>query len=610
MVGSALTPSFAVESLKFFGKGLTTAAADKVTTANISMGVDSITNVNLTLSDQDWTHLKSGIFKPGVPVDYDDLHMVVDSVDTDDVGGAEGITVGCRSKVVQQLKARRGTKVLKKKSPSEFIIAECKAIKCKYIIQPSARRAQVARDVAEKGQKYDDESLPSSWTTFKRFASELGYVVFEIAQVIFFGKPTWLVDRSKAKPVPVFWNTGDANLWSLSVPKCSRSLDVSEGVSVDVDIPMERAAEFKPGYAMRLTGVPTFDAIYLINSVSYDLAGRSNVVSVTAKTPINPEANPPSSSSSSKSSSWSSSLKNGLSNGSGKKSAAGTKKVTTRYKGVQPIKPQRTTCAYGVRGSWAAGFHTGNDYAARRGQRVYAVYDGNIVSSTWGGDYGNHVILNVPGMGRFAYCHLSRKNVKVGQKVKAGAVLGYAGDTGRAFGVHLHLEFRVSPYRYGKDCRNPKTRLGKTKTRTATVKYPTAKNAPSGTKSVNTFVSNAKRMAGHQYRFGAEVRLSDKNPGAFDCSELVQWAYYQATKKVFPDGTWNQEAYCKKKKTSIKVSTAYKTYGALLFKPGHVAISLGNGRTIEAMGRAYGVRQANAKGRGWTYAARVPGLKY
>lgn len=93
-------------------------------------------------------------------------------------------------------------------------------------------------------------------------------------------------------------------------------------------------------------------------------------------------------------------------------------------------------------------------------------------------------------------------------------------------------------------------------------------------------------------------------------SELVEWAAARAgiNPKV-PDGSANQLAHCRKHGTMLSVQQGINTKGALLFQPGHVAISLGNGRSIEAMNPSAGVKQGNANGRGWTAAAKIPGAK-
>lgn len=128
---------------------------------------------------------------------------------------------------------------------------------------------------------------------------------------------------------------------------------------------------------------------------------------------------------------------------------------------------------------------------------------------------------------------------------------------------------------------------------------------------------------GDSYIFGAEVRPSESDPDAFDCSELVEWACARLdVEPRMPDGSWHQARHCRNENTLIEVEKAIDTAGALLFlfstspyegprpRRSHVAISVGNGRTFEARGRRYGVGFFEARGRGWTHAAKVPGLEY
>jgi hypothetical protein len=70
--------------------------------------------------------------------------------------------------------------------------------------------------------------------------------------------------------------------------------------------------------------------------------------------------------------------------------------------------------------------------------------------------------------------------------------------------------------------------------------------------------------------------LNDPNPKAFDCSELVQWAAHQVGVSI-PDGTMNQLPHIQRAGKTISVDQALRTKGALLLRPGHVAISLGDG---------------------------------
>jgi murein DD-endopeptidase MepM/ murein hydrolase activator NlpD len=134
----------------------------------------------------------------------------------------------------------------------------------------------------------------------------------------------------------------------------------------------------------------------------------------------------------------------------------------------KPTKTGVVTCKYGTKGgSWAAGHHTGTDYAAHAGDPIYAVAGGEVIFANrmggWGLAYGIHVIIKTEGVLdkelRIAYCHLSYFNLAViGKgKVKAGDIIGYAGASGNANGVHLHLEARTAPFDYDNKTIDPES---------------------------------------------------------------------------------------------------------------------------------------------------------
>lgn len=131
---------------------------------------------------------------------------------------------------------------------------------------------------------------------------------------------------------------------------------------------------------------------------------------------------------------------------------------------------------------------------------------------------------------------------------------------------------------------------------------------------ISDFVRLCLDQSGDHYVYGAEAAPSDPNPDTFDCSELVQWADNRLGGNA-PDGSKNQWQWCDHAGLGIPVDQAIHTQGALLFhfdpKDSHVAVSLGNGNTIEARGKAYGVGSWSAvKGRAWTNAGLMPGWTY
>ncbi|MFB9619096.1 C40 family peptidase [Brooklawnia cerclae] len=107
-------------------------------------------------------------------------------------------------------------------------------------------------------------------------------------------------------------------------------------------------------------------------------------------------------------------------------------------------------------------------------------------------------------------------------------------------------------------------------------------------------------MIGKPYVWGAE------SPSVgFDCSGLVYWALRQIGVSI-PRVSADQIDACQ----AISVSTGMSTRGALLYKPGHVGISEGNGASLEARQPGTNVKIYNPSGLSWTRAGLIPGLSY
>ena len=76
----------------------------------------------------------------------------------------------------------------------------------------------------------------------------------------------------------------------------------------------------------------------------------------------------------------------------------------------------------------------------RKGQPVYATANGTVESAAYTGDYGNLIVVQHDFGLSTRYGHLSKFNVKPGQSVKRGDIIGFVGSTGRSTGAHLHYE--------------------------------------------------------------------------------------------------------------------------------------------------------------------------
>jgi murein DD-endopeptidase MepM/ murein hydrolase activator NlpD len=126
----------------------------------------------------------------------------------------------------------------------------------------------------------------------------------------------------------------------------------------------------------------------------------------------------------------------------GRRARLAAEQARPRY--VLPIQGYRLTAGFGEFGLWSHA-HTGQDFAAPIGTPVHALADGTIVFASYDGAYGNKIAIQHAGTLVTWYAHLSAYKVKLGDKVKAGQLIGLVGDTGNTTGPHLHLEIRPTP---------------------------------------------------------------------------------------------------------------------------------------------------------------------
>ncbi len=89
-------------------------------------------------------------------------------------------------------------------------------------------------------------------------------------------------------------------------------------------------------------------------------------------------------------------------------------------------------------------FHAGIDIAAPRGTPIMSALPGTVVYSGWMSGYGRLVVIRHANGVSTRYGHCSKLNVRKGQTVRAGQVIGLVGATGTATGNHLHFEVRTN----------------------------------------------------------------------------------------------------------------------------------------------------------------------
>ena len=110
-----------------------------------------------------------------------------------------------------------------------------------------------------------------------------------------------------------------------------------------------------------------------------------------------------------------------------------------------PLEFSRVSSGYGMRFHPISGkqkAHLGVDYAAPTGTAVRTIGDGVVTFAGVQRGYGNVIEITHKDQQSTLYAHLSRIDVRQGQRVAQGDFVGAVGSTGASTGPHLHFEFR------------------------------------------------------------------------------------------------------------------------------------------------------------------------
>ena len=184
--------------------------------------------------------------------------------------------------------------------------------------------------------------------------------------------------------------------------------------------------------------------------------------------------------------------------------------------------------------------HVGTDYRGATGTPTFAVAAGEVVLSGFHSTAGHRIHIRLDGGEEVRYLHLSKRNVKVGDRVSKGQTIGAVGATGAVTGAHLHFEVRVG----GKHT-DPEpyiSQMTSTTNRPApqgeidVAKLPIVRRGGSHSRDA------AKRVQGllHAAGYGKQVGTIDGIPGAkFDSGvESFQRANGLVADKIVGAKTW------------------------------------------------------------------------
>ncbi|HWS00093.1 MAG TPA: M23 family metallopeptidase [Prolixibacteraceae bacterium] len=141
------------------------------------------------------------------------------------------------------------------------------------------------------------------------------------------------------------------------------------------------------------------------------------------------------------------------------KMALGKEKMLASIPSIMPVSNRdlkRTASGWGMRMHpiyRIPRFHYGMDFTAPTGTDIFATGNGIVKEVERNAGYGNTIVIDHGYGYETLYGHLSRSNVKVGQTINRGDIIGFVGSSGASTSPHLHYEVmkngqKVNPQNY------------------------------------------------------------------------------------------------------------------------------------------------------------------
>lgn len=588
------------------GDGSSLGITERFLSGDLSFSTSAIGQLSIDLREDGsaFDVLTSGLFEPsnglGANVndgalDLDALRFTLASIGTAPAGRGLKLTASARSHGGMRLAANTDASTMTRVDPAEWVRRKAESVGLATVVKPSG---QVWAQVG-------NESGKDSWTTFGDVAKSLGYWMFEAAGTLYFGPPSWLVTRTarrayawKLRPVdePFFEDP------LLEAPSYRRVGDPDAGMSgTSVTLTVRDSEnDLLPGMGLDLSGTPGFAGLYIVTDVRVPL-GPAGRTTVTAEVPVDPVPGD----------------------------------NTAKFVRSEALENIAVTAGTGtVTRPAAAGRYAGTSYSAEQlgfaRTIVQVAIDKRLIMpkaaviavacaiqesqlhNLAGGDRDSVGLFQQrpsQGWGTVAQCRTPVYAAGRFYDTLVRMKPGYGAATGaRAIGDTIQAVQRSGfPRAYDQWVDDAEAIVAALLITGGTTASAAAASTPATAGGqVEAFVTKCLAQAGDRYDFGAEVKLSDPDPGVFDCSELVEWAAYQVGVKI-ADGSQNQRRACRAFRP-LTLAQAARTRGALMFTATHVAVSLGDGRTIEARGRKYGVVLVGGSETRFADAGLIPGM--
>lgn len=257
---------------------------DRIDTLIVDYTMEAVSQITVEIEDPGAAIAKQGLTVLRTPVYFFFSAFEIAAFEwSQGTSADEHLTITCRAVGAQRLKRAKGPLTRSGLSPTEFMAFEAAAAGMRFVGQPSSKRGQIAR-------VQNAQSDQSSWDVGNSLASELGYIMFESDNTLYFGKPSWLVSIA-GTPLQVEWpDTGRSPTMQLNqMPTLRMSDDDANGASGTIALQKYgKARLIRPGMTMKVVGIPPFGPhVFLVDHVSW-AEGSPLELNIDLKSPIDP----------------------------------------------------------------------------------------------------------------------------------------------------------------------------------------------------------------------------------------------------------------------------------------------------------------------------------
>jgi phage protein D len=269
-----------IEELTIAGTKVTGSLAEAVAVARVDDDVSQTSELAVDFVDEDGKIADSGLLAKGNVVRWSasTQSYAIAVVEFSQAGGSPAVSrITARPKSITTLRTTRGPRGFKKGTPSSAATELAASVSLKSVVEPSAARADVAVNGPSEGERAE-----SYWDAIQRWAGDIGFVAFEAGGTLYFGRPTWLVDRTPTRTL----SRKDPLIYGITL-RTSED-DETEPATVDLTVDPALAKVMPPGSGVTLTDAGPWNGKYWVSRRSGEFAGLPWEISLVVPTDPKP----------------------------------------------------------------------------------------------------------------------------------------------------------------------------------------------------------------------------------------------------------------------------------------------------------------------------------